>query len=100
MKVVVAEAIAEAGIAALAAFCEVDVAVGAGRAELLARIGGATGLIVRSATVVDAEMSAGVTVGVNGTPAVFINGRPLPGGAVPFEMVAELIDDELERLGR
>jgi predicted DsbA family dithiol-disulfide isomerase len=49
---------------------------------------------------VQAEMDAGAAVGVTGTPAVFINGRPLPGGAVPFEMVAELIDDELERLGR
>jgi hypothetical protein len=27
---------------------------------------------------------------------VFINGRPLPGGAVPFQMVAEIIDEELE----
>jgi predicted DsbA family dithiol-disulfide isomerase len=49
---------------------------------------------------VDADVSLGVGVGVAGTPAVFINGRPLPGGAVPFEMVAELIDDELERIGR
>ena len=49
---------------------------------------------------VDAEMGVGTSVGVDGTPAVFVNGRPLPGGAVPFEMVAELIDDELERLGR
>jgi protein-disulfide isomerase len=49
---------------------------------------------------VDADATAGAAVGVNGTPAVFINGRPLPGGAVPFEMVAEIIDDELERLGR
>lgn len=58
MKVVVAEAIADAGVAALDAFCEVDVAVGADRAELLLRVGGATGLIVRSATIVDAEMIA------------------------------------------
>lgn len=49
---------------------------------------------------VQADMDAGAAVGVTGTPAVFINGRPLPGGAVPFEMVAELIDDELERIGR
>ncbi len=49
---------------------------------------------------VDAEMRAGVAVGVTGTPAVFVNGRPLPGGAVPFEMVAELIDDELQRINR
>lgn len=49
---------------------------------------------------VQAEIDTGVAVGVTGTPAIFINGRPLPGGAVPFEMVAELIDDELERIGR
>jgi len=49
---------------------------------------------------VQADVSTGIALGVNGTPAVFINGRPLPGGAVPFEMVAEMIDDELERLGR
>lgn len=49
---------------------------------------------------IDADVSAGIALGVTGTPAVFINGRPLPGGAVPYEMVAELIDDELERLGR
>ena len=28
--------------------------------------------------------------------AHFVNGRPLPGGAVPFEMIQEIIDDELE----
>jgi protein-disulfide isomerase len=49
---------------------------------------------------VQADVDTGIAVGVDGTPAIFINGRPLPGGAVPFEMVAELIDDELERLGR
>jgi len=49
---------------------------------------------------IDADVSAGIAVGVDGTPAVFVNGRPLPGGAVPFEMVAELIEDELSRLGR
>ncbi len=50
--------------------------------------------------VVADDTSDGTAVGVNGTPAIFINGRPLPGGAVPFEMVAEMIDDELERLRR
>lgn len=49
---------------------------------------------------VQAEMDAGAAVGVTGTPAIFINGRPLPGGAVPFEMVAEMIDEELARIGR
>ena len=39
-------------------------------------------------------------LGLDGTPAMFVNGRPLVGGAVPYEMLAELIDDELARLGR
>ena len=50
--------------------------------------------------VITADTSDGAAVGVNGTPAIFINGRPLPGGAVPFETVAEMIEDELERLRR
>ncbi|MCH7825451.1 MAG: thioredoxin domain-containing protein [Acidobacteria bacterium] len=50
--------------------------------------------------VITADTSDGAAVGVNGTPAIFINGRPLPGGAVPFETLAEMIDDELERLRR
>jgi D-3-phosphoglycerate dehydrogenase len=68
MKVVVAEAIAEAGIAALDAFCEVDVAVGENRTELLRRMTNATGLVVRSATNVDAEMIAAA-------PALQVIGR-------------------------
>jgi len=36
---------------------------------------------------------------VSGTPAFFINGRPLV-GAQPFDAFAQVIDDELERLGR
>ena len=50
--------------------------------------------------VIAADASDGAAVGVTGTPAVFINGRPLPPGAVPFETVAEMIEDELERLRR
>jgi len=45
---------------------------------------------------IEDDLRKGFEAGVNGTPAVFINGRPLPGGAVPFEMVAEIIDEELE----
>jgi D-3-phosphoglycerate dehydrogenase len=55
-KVVVAEAIAPAGIAAMEGDCDVDVAVGVERSDLLARMAEAAGLIVRSATQVDAEM--------------------------------------------
>lgn len=45
------------------------------------------------------DLSAGQRLGIDGTPAVFVNGRPLAGGAVPFETLAEMIDDELHRQG-
>ena len=57
-KVVVAEKIAESGISILQESCEVVVAVGLERSELLDRLSGAEGLVVRSATMVDAEMIA------------------------------------------
>jgi len=57
-RVLVAEEIAEAGLALLAGAAEVDSAVGASRDELLARLPGAAGLVVRSATWVDAELIA------------------------------------------
>lgn len=47
---------------------------------------------------VKADMEAGSAAGVSGTPAIFINGRMLP-GAVPFEQMAAVIDDELSRKG-
>jgi len=46
---------------------------------------------------VEADLQAGARLGVSGTPAVFINGRPLEGGAVGYEVIAELLDEELER---
>lgn len=57
-RVVVAEPLAQAGIDALAEVCEVDLAVGVERPELLARLADAAGLVVRSATQVDAELLA------------------------------------------
>lgn len=39
-------------------------------------------------------------IGVTGTPAVFINGVELKGGAVPFETVAAAIDKELKSAGK
>lgn len=57
-KVVVAEKIAESGIEALGESCAVDLALGADRAELLRRLAEAEGLVVRSATQVDAELIA------------------------------------------
>ncbi len=67
-KVVVAEAIAQAGIDALAATCEVDVAVGLDRRALLPHLADAHGLVVRSATMVDREM-------IEAAPALKVIGR-------------------------
>lgn len=47
---------------------------------------------------VKADMDAGSAAGVSGTPAIFVNGRALP-GAVPFDQIAVVIDDELSRKG-
>jgi protein-disulfide isomerase len=43
------------------------------------------------------DMAEGADYGVTGTPAFFINGRPLT-GAQPFETFAQVIDDELDRV--
>jgi protein-disulfide isomerase len=45
---------------------------------------------------VDTDMKDGDEVGVNGTPAFFINGRFLS-GAQPFEAFKRVIEEELER---
>ena len=45
---------------------------------------------------VASDLAAGQAAGVSGTPAFFVNGRFL-NGAVPYEDMAELIDDELLR---
>ena len=45
---------------------------------------------------VKSDMAEGQSVGVNGTPAFFINGR-LISGAQPFESFKAVIDDELAR---
>jgi predicted DsbA family dithiol-disulfide isomerase len=50
------------------------------------------------AKMVEASKKAGDQAGVNGTPAFFINGRPLS-GAVPIEKFKEIIDYELSAGG-
>jgi protein-disulfide isomerase len=45
-----------------------------------------------------ADVNAGSAVGVNGTPAMFVNGRFI-NGAVPLEDITKVIDDELRRHG-
>jgi protein-disulfide isomerase len=44
------------------------------------------------------DMKEGSAAGVSGTPAMFVNGRFIS-GAVPFEQIAPVIDDELRRKG-
>lgn len=49
---------------------------------------------------IEADMKLGERLGVSGTPAMFVNGIPLDAGAVPYEALAKVIDEELERLAR
>jgi protein-disulfide isomerase len=47
-------------------------------------------------SVIEAETKEGQAVGVNGTPAVFINGRKIS-GAYPFETFKKITDEELAK---
>ncbi len=47
-------------------------------------------------SLVETDAKDGDAVGVNGTPAFFINGRMIS-GAQPFDVFKKLIDDELQR---
>jgi len=47
---------------------------------------------------IDKDVADGEKVGVNGTPAFFINGRMLS-GAQPFDKFKEVIDEELTAKG-
>ncbi len=47
---------------------------------------------------VQEQMGIGARLGVSSTPTVFVNGR-LVSGAQPYEVFAEIIDEELERAG-
>jgi protein-disulfide isomerase len=46
------------------------------------------------------DMIEGSRYGITGTPAVFVNGVYLEGGAVPYETVKAAIDEELQRTGK
>jgi protein-disulfide isomerase len=50
------------------------------------------------AGLVERDEEMGKSYGVSGTPAFFVNGRPLV-GAQPFEAFQQVIDDELQRAG-
>jgi protein-disulfide isomerase len=45
---------------------------------------------------VETDLAEGVRAGVNSTPAIYINGRPMH-GARPFEEFARVIDEELAK---
>lgn len=51
----------------------------------------------RHAEQIQNDLAEGERAGVTGTPAVFVNGVALGGGAVPYETVARAIDRELAR---
>jgi len=53
----------------------------------------------RYADQIVADMREGDRLGIEGTPAVYVNGIPLQGGAVPYQAAVEVIDDELRRAG-
>lgn len=48
---------------------------------------------------VQRDMAEGSKAGVTGTPAVFVNGIEVPGGAVPYPTVAAAVERELQRTG-
>jgi len=43
------------------------------------------------------DVLEGSRVGVQGTPAIYVNGIPVPRGNAPYAVIARLIDEELER---
>lgn len=53
----------------------------------------------KHAEAVNASIDEGSRLGVDGTPALFINGRYL-GGNQPYDAIAKIIDDELARSGK
>jgi protein-disulfide isomerase len=53
----------------------------------------------KHAAAVHSSIEEGSRLGVDGTPALFINGRYL-GGNQPYDAIARIIDDELLRSGK
>lgn len=52
----------------------------------------------KTAAAVKADFDLGVSIGVNATPAIYVNGRALS-GAVGFDVLGRVIDEELKRVG-
>jgi len=51
----------------------------------------------RVTAVIQRDMDLATNVNVTGTPAFFVNGRRLPGGAAPLDAFSTLIDEELAK---
>ncbi|MBI2023518.1 DsbA family protein [Candidatus Giovannonibacteria bacterium] len=49
------------------------------------------------AGLVNKDLAEGISLGIDGTPASFVNSRPVPGGAVPFSSFKKIIDEELNK---
>ncbi len=47
---------------------------------------------------IERDIREGDVYGVTGTPAIFVNGVQIRGGAVPYEVMAEIIDEELGKV--
>jgi protein-disulfide isomerase len=52
----------------------------------------------RHAEKVRKDLRDGSALGVTGTPAMFVNGIPLPSGALPYDAISKAIDEELARI--
>ncbi len=48
---------------------------------------------------VDATLKLGEQLGVNSTPTIFINGRGIPLGGIPYEMLRQIIDFQAQEDG-
>ena len=49
------------------------------------------------AAIIQRDMDLATNVNVSGTPAFFVNGRRLPGGAAPLDAFSALIDEEIAK---
>jgi protein-disulfide isomerase len=52
----------------------------------------------KAAAAVQSDFDMGVAIGVNSTPSIYVNGRYLS-GAVSYDVLARIIDEELKRAG-
>ncbi|NIR46172.1 MAG: thioredoxin domain-containing protein [Gemmatimonadetes bacterium] len=54
----------------------------------------------RYATQIERDVQEADRLGITGTPFVFVNGVAVPGGAAPYDVMKEMIEEELARAER